>query len=165
MPTMSDAIGQRAADEYHRLLRDETALVEEMGERLFDRMRTAKLTFGGRVLCPFLRPSFIAPSDYADVRGVCRAILAAIAKVEAALGTGLWDRVDLTPAERDLVAIEAGYRVSSPTCRLDSFLTPSAYQFVELNAETPAGIGYAEALVEIFLELPRGAAADRDRRL
>jgi hypothetical protein len=52
------------------------------------------------------------------------------------------------------VAIDPGYATSSPTCRLDSFLTPSAYQFVELNAETPAGIAYAEALVEIFLELP-----------
>jgi hypothetical protein len=151
---MRDAIGQRAADDYHRLLRDETALVEEMEGRLFDRMRAARLTFGGRVLCPFVRPSFIAPTDYADVRAVCRQILAAIAKVEARLGTGLWDRVDLTPAERELVAIDPGYRSSSPTCRLDSFLTPSAYQFVELNAETPAGIGYAEALVEIFLELP-----------
>ena len=151
---MRDPIGQRAADDYHRLLRDETALVEEMEARLFDRMRAAKLTFGDRVLCPFLRPAFIAPADYADVKDVCRGILTAISKVEATLGTGLWDRVDLTPDERELVAIDPGYRVSSPTCRLDSFLTPSAYQFVELNAETPAGIGYAEALVDIFLELP-----------
>ena len=46
-----------------------------------------------------------------------------------------------------LVAIDPGYRRSSPTARLDSFLTSSAYQFVELNAETPAGIAYNEVLV------------------
>ena len=52
------------------------------------------------------------------------------------------------------VMIDPGYRRSSPTSRLDSFVTPSAYQFVELNAESPAGIAYAEVLMDIFLELP-----------
>lgn len=148
------AIGLQAADAYHQLLRDEKALVEEMEARFFEKMRGAKLTFGGRVLCPFLRPSFIAPADYEQIRSVCRGIVRAIEKVEARLGSELWDRVDLLPEERELVAIDPGYRRSSPTCRLDSFLTTSAYQFVELNAETPAGIGYAEELVDIFLGLP-----------
>src|SRR6185295_3361349 len=76
-----------------------------------------------------------------------------IEKVEARLGTELWRRVDLTEEERELVAIDPGYRRSSPTARLDSFLTAQAYQYVELNAETPAGIAYNEVLVEIFLEL------------
>jgi hypothetical protein len=52
------------------------------------------------------------------------------------------------------VAIDPGYRRASALARLDSFLTPSAYQFVELNAETPAGGAYAEALADVFLELP-----------
>jgi len=147
-------IGLEAADAYHQLLRDEKALVQEMEARFFDKMRGAKLTFGGRVLCPFLRPSFIAPADYEQIRSVCRGIVRAIEKVEARLGSELWDLVDLLPEERELVAIDPGYRRSSPTCRLDSFLTKSAYQFVELNAETPAGIGYAEELVDIFLGLP-----------
>src|ERR1044071_4761195 len=37
---------------------------------------------------------------------------------------------------------------------LDSFLTPSRYQFVELNAECPAGIAYADVAAEIFMDLP-----------
>jgi hypothetical protein len=149
-----DAITKRAADDYHRLLRDEAGLREELEARFFERMREAKLTFGGRVLCPFPRPNFVAPSDYEEIRGVCRAIFRAIESVEAKLGPDLWDRVDVTPEERELVAIDPGYRRSSPTSRLDSFLTPSSYQFVELNAESPAGIAYNEVLVEIFLELP-----------
>jgi hypothetical protein len=149
-----DPISGRAADTYHQLLRDEKALVEEMEARFFEKMRAAKLMFGGRVLCPFLRPSFIAPSDYVQIRGVCHGILQAIGKVEASLGRGLWDRVGLLPEERELASIDPGYRSSSPTCRLDSFITKSAYQFVELNAETPAGIAYAEELVDIFLGLP-----------
>jgi hypothetical protein len=149
-----DAHTQRAADDYHQLLRDDKELVQELEERFFERMRAAKLTFGGRVLCPFVRPHFVSPAAYEEIRSVCRGIFRAIEKAEQALGTELWDRVDLTPEERELVAIDPGYRRSSPTSRLDSFLTTSTYQFVELNAESPAGIAYNEVLVELFLELP-----------
>jgi hypothetical protein len=96
----------------------------------------------------------VAPEAYEEIRAVCRGIFRAIEKVEDRLGTELWSRVDLTPEERELVAIDPGYRRSSPTSRLDSFLTTSSYQFVELNAESPAGIGYFEELCRVFLDLP-----------
>jgi hypothetical protein len=149
-----DPVTERAIHDYEKLLKDEKALAQELQDRFFERMRHARLTFGGRVLCPFLRPQFVSPELYEQVRGVCRGIFRAIEKVEAVLGPELWDRVDLTPAERELVAIDPGYKRSSPTSRLDSFVTPGAYQFVELNAESPAGIAYAEVLMDIFLELP-----------
>jgi len=144
----------RAVQDYDRLLEEEKELVADMEERLFERMRQAKLTFGGRVLCPFLRPNFVSPEVYEEVRGVCRGIVGAVETAAERLGPELWDRVDLTPEERELMAIEPGYRRASPTSRLDAFLTTSAYQFVELNAESPAGIGYAEALTDLFLDLP-----------
>jgi hypothetical protein len=149
-----DEIAGRARDDYHRMLRDDAALAAELEERFLERMRAARLTFGGRVLCPFPRPNFVSPAVYEQIRGVCRGIFAAIERVEAKLGPELWDRVDVTPEERALVAIDPGYKRSSPTSRLDSFVTTSAYQFVELNAESPAGIAYAEVLEEIFLEVP-----------
>jgi hypothetical protein len=149
-----DPITREAREAYDRLLRDEQGLLQEIEERFFERMREAKLTFGGRVLCPFLRPNFVSPGAYDQIRDVCRGIFKAIEKVEATLGRELWDRVDVTPEERELVALDPGYRRSSPTSRLDSFLTTSKYQFVELNAESPAGIAYNEVLVDIFLELP-----------
>jgi hypothetical protein len=149
-----DDVVRRAADDYHALLRDEAALRDELEDTFFARMQKANLTFGGRTLCPFPRPNFVSPAVYRQIQGVCRGIFRAIEKVEATLGTGLWDRVDVTPEERELVAIPSGYRRSSPTSRLDSFLTTDAYRFVELNAETPAGIAYNEVLVDVFLELP-----------
>jgi uncharacterized circularly permuted ATP-grasp superfamily protein len=149
-----DSLVERAVHDYHALLHDDKALAEELEQRFFERMHHARLTFGGRVLCPFPRPNFISPDVYEQVRGVCRRIFQAIEKLESRLGTDLWDMVDLTPEERELVAINPGYSRSSPTSRLDAFLTPSAYQFVELNAESPAGIAYNEVLAEIFLELP-----------
>lgn len=149
-----DTIIGRAIDEYHALLRDESALGQELQQSFVERMHAAKLTFGGRTLCPYLRPHFVSPAAYEEIRGVCRGIFRAIEKVEDRLGEELWERVDLTPEERELVAIDPGYRRSSPTSRLDSFLTTSSYQFVELNAESPAGIAYFEELAQVFLGLP-----------
>lgn len=154
LDALMDPIVARAVDDYGALVRDEKALVEEQSERFFTRMREEKLTFGGRLFCPFLRPNFVSPDVYAQIRSVCRAIFAAIEKVETRLGEGLWDLVDLTEEERSLARIDPGYGRSSPTSRIDSFLTPSSYQFVELNAESPAGIAYNECLAELFLELP-----------
>ncbi len=149
-----DELIARAVDHYHALLRDEKELREDLEARFLERMRAADLTFGGRVLCPFPRPNLVSPAVYDQIRGVCRRIFRAIEKVEARLGSELWTRVGVTDEERELVAIDPGYRRSSPSARLDSFLTTAKYQFVELNAETPAGIAYAEVLTEIFLELP-----------
>jgi hypothetical protein len=149
-----DEAGERAALDYDALLRDETELRQELVAGFAERMTRANLTFGGRLLCPFPRPNFVSPAVYEQIRSVCRGIFQAVEKVERALGPALWDRVDLQPEERELVAIDAGFARSSPMSRLDSFLTTSKYQFVELNAETPAGAAYSETLAEVFLEIP-----------
>lgn len=160
-----DPLSQRAVDDYHALLRDEAGLAQELEERFLDRMREARLTFGGRVLCPFPRPNLVSPADYRDVREVCRGIFGAIEAVERALGEELWDRVGLSPEERSLVALDPGYSRSSPLSRLDAFLTPGSYQFVELNAETPAGTAYDAVLTDVFLELPVMQAFQRRWRV
>ena len=150
----TDPVSARAIAEYHALLRDDRALAQELEERFFGRMRERQLTFGGRWLCSFPRPNLVSTPVYDQIRGVCREIFRAIEKVEKALGPELWDRVDLLPAERELAAWDPGYSRPSPLARLDSFVTPSSYQYVELNAETPAGGAYADTLSEVFLEMP-----------
>ncbi len=81
-----DPITDRAVEDYHRLVRDERALVEEMVASWAERMQAAKLTFGGRLLCPYLRPHFISPAEHERVRVVCRGIFRAIEKAEDRLG-------------------------------------------------------------------------------
>jgi hypothetical protein len=151
---MNDRVSERAVAEYHALLRDDRALAEELEERFFARMRERRLTFGGRWLCSFPRPNLVSTHVYEQIRDVCRGIFRAVEKVEQTLGPELWDRVDLLPAERELAGWDPGYSRPSPLARLDSFVTPSSYRYVELNAETPAGGSYADALAEVFLEMP-----------
>jgi hypothetical protein len=140
---------------YHQLLEDQ-ALAEASRVMLDEGFEQAKLIFGGRRLCPYLRPHFVAEEDYARVRRVCETVWGAIQQVKDAAveDPALFDELGLTDIERELVQIDPGYREVSPTARLDSFLTDEAYSFVELNGESPAGIAYADAAFEIFSALP-----------
>src|SRR6185436_4445162 len=130
MPSLSAS----AVDLYTRLLRDEKALAQEIEEHLESRLRKGNATFGGRVLCPFAMPQFVSREDYDHVRSTARGIYGATLKAWKALGAKLHDLVGLTEAERELTALDPGIASPSPLSRLDSFLTPTSYRFVELNA-------------------------------
>ena len=140
---------------YHKLLEDRE-LADTSLAVLDEGLERSKLIFGGRRLSPYLRPHFVKEEDFARIVRVCETVWNAIEKVkeEAVRNNQLLDELGLTPIERELVAIDPGYRAVSPTARLDSFLTDEAYSFVELNGESPAGIAYADAAFEIFESLP-----------
>jgi hypothetical protein len=145
----------QAARHYHDLLAD-ADLASASRAILDDGLERARLIFGGRRLSPYLRPHFVSEDDFLRVRRVCETVWAAIQKVKdaAIVDESVIDDLGLTEIERELISIDPGYRAVSPTARLDSFLTESAYSFVELNGESPAGIAYADAAYDIFSALP-----------
>ena len=146
---------QKAVSLYHDLLA-EGDLAEASRTMLDESLERAKLIFGGRRLSPYLRPHFVTEQDWARIVKVCETVWSAIQKVKDAAveDDALVDELGLTEIERELVKIDPGYAAVSPTSRLDSFLTDSAYSFVELNGESPAGIAYADAAFDIFSALP-----------
>ena len=144
-----------AVSRYHELLRDES-LAESSRVMLDEGLEKAKLIFGGRRLSPYLRPHFVTEDDFARITTVCETVWSAIQKVKdaAIADDSIIQDLGITETERDLISIDPGYREVSPTARLDSFLTDSAYSFVELNGESPAGIAYVDAAYDIFSALP-----------
>jgi len=144
-----------AVARYHDLLADKD-LAEASRALLDEGLENAKLIFGGRRLSPYLRPHFVSEDDFARICRICETVWSAIQKVKdaAVADPNIVDDLGLTEIERELVAIDPGYGAVSPTARLDSFLTQSAYSFVELNGESPAGIAYADAAYDIFSSLP-----------
>jgi hypothetical protein len=160
---------KEAVAHYHDLLADADLAASSL-EHLDQGLERAKLIFGGRRLSPYLRPHFVTEKDFARVVQVCETVWSAIEKVKdaAVADEAVLDHLGLTEIERELVKIDPGYRFVSPTARLDSFLTESAYSFVELNGESPAGIAYGDAAFEIFESLPvmkRFAETYKVRRL
>src|SRR5437867_661327 len=156
-----------AVARYHDLLADHR-LAEDSVAVLDEGLEHAKLIFGGRRLSPYLRPHFVSETDFARITSVCETVWSAIQKVKdaAIVDSTIVTDLGLTAIERDLVAIDPGYAAVSPTSRLDSFLTKTAYSFVELNGESPAGIAYADAAYDIFSSLPvmKSFAADYNVR-
>jgi uncharacterized circularly permuted ATP-grasp superfamily protein len=143
-------------DAWHSLLRPDVELIPAFCAELAAQMRAKRLTFGDRVHCPFLRPFFITEPDEARVRPVAETIAVLGERVvEAALAScELLAQVGLSVEEERLARIEPGYKTASTASRLDSFLLPDSLQFAEYNAESPAGLGYAETLAEVFRGLP-----------
>ena len=125
-------------------------------EDLFERMRQAKLIFGERVHCPFLRPFFLSPEDEARVRTVAERIAELAERVVTAAlhDQHVFAQLHLSEEEERLARIHVGYGPASTASRLDAFLLPDSLKFAEYNGESPAGAGYAETLAEIFNELP-----------
>ena len=149
------AMFPEAVKRYHDLLANQE-LAEASRALLDEGLEKAKLIFGGRRLSPYLRPHFVSETDFARICQICETVWSAIQKVKdaAVADPRVVDDLGLTEIERDLVSIDPGYMAVSPTSRLDSFLTESAYSFVELNGESPAGIAYADAAYDIFSSLP-----------
>ncbi len=143
-------------DDWHELLKATLLRLPALPEDFFKRLRKARLTFGDRVHCPFLRPFFLSPEDETRVRTVAETIAELGERVVTAAldDRHLFAQLHLRDEEERLARIPAGYGPASTASRLDAFLLPDSLKFAEYNAESPAGAGYAETLAEIFRELP-----------
>lgn len=140
---------------YHELL-GEHDIATASRQALDEGLERTKLIFGGRPLTPFLRPHFVMAGDWGRAVGICETVWSALQKVKdaAVLDEEILDELGVFGFERELVRIDPGYRRVSPSARLDSFLTPESYSFVELNGECPAGVAYSDSASDIFETLP-----------
>ncbi|NWG20954.1 MAG: hypothetical protein HXY39_11620 [Chloroflexi bacterium] len=110
-----------------------------------------------RLICTVLRPRLITPVQYDTLLHAATLVGRAIRAVgTAALSDPtLLAPYRLTPAERELLAIDPGYQGTAMVGRLDGFLAPDGTWcwFVESNLESPAGIAYDEGIAEIFAQM------------
>jgi uncharacterized circularly permuted ATP-grasp superfamily protein len=144
------------ADAWQALLGSTGALGPEYCAALADRMKAAKLTFGDRIHCPFLRPFLLDARDEARIR-VAAETLAALGErvVRSALdSSAILAQLGVSDAEARLIRIDPGYDRASTASRVDAFLLPRSLHFAEYNAESPAGPGYTQRLCEVFDSLP-----------
>lgn len=144
-----------AIDQWHTLLRFDVERSAEFCDAFAERMRAARLSFGARVLCPFLRPLFVDDEQLTLARSVSEAIARMGERVAAAAAAepSILDAVALSEAERRLARVDPRSRVASTASRLDAFILPGSMQCAEYNAESPAGPGYTQTLTVQFEQL------------
>jgi uncharacterized circularly permuted ATP-grasp superfamily protein len=137
-----------------RILTD-PELNESAFTRLIARQRELGLVFGDRPTCPFLRPHIITRSQYDEVAHAAQVIALAIQTlVERALTDHeLFAVFGLTEREEEMARIDPRYSQLCVTSRLDAYLSDDGFQFLEYNAESPAGVGDQMQLEKVLFEL------------
>lgn len=141
--------------DYHRLLEDPD-LAARSAVALAAGQRERRLVFGERPLCVSLRPSLVPRATYDAIGRAARTLYGALQRVERALleEEDLRRELDLDPEEERLALADPGFAASSPSSRLDGFLSEGVIRFVEYNAESPAGMAYSDELAAVFDGLP-----------
>lgn len=147
---------QPAIDHYHDLIKRDLGEADAQLQWFVDEQKSRKLLFGDRPLTYSLRPAFLAESTYTHIQDTVYLLRQAILKIAGAHFNNIHalDELGLTPEEIELVAIPTNVIRLSATARLDAFLTPDSFKFVELNAESPAGVGYMHNLAALYREMP-----------
>lgn len=131
----------------------------DLTQLLFDELIAAQrelgLVFGERPTCPFLRPHIITRSKYDQVSRAASTIAAAVERmVEYALiDDELLSVLGPTEREAKMARIDPGYSRLCVSSRLDAYLSDSGFQFLEYNAETPAGVGDQMQLEKVLFHL------------
>ncbi len=156
MSSASPKFTGNAAEYWDALLRPALENDRAFADNFLMELRDAKLTFGDRVHCPFLRPFFLSPQVEDRVRPVAETIaeLGERVALAALANEKLFAQFHLRPEEARLARLPGGNGRVSTASRLDAFLLPESLKFAEYNGESPAGSGYSETLGEIFRELP-----------
>jgi len=141
---------------YNKLLESGPFRDLAWADALHQKMEGAKLSAGGRLICPFLRPNFISRRQYEGLVKTAESLIGAIDRMEQmVLGSpALLARLELLPAEKMLAAIDPGYQALEVAARLDTHLNNGSLHFVQYNADSPTGAGYADALAEMFYDIP-----------
>src|SRR5512133_774298 len=151
MSQLDDAVAR-----YNKSL--ETGPLKDLtwAEALHERMESSRLSAGGRLICPFLRPNFISRRQYDSLVKTGEALICAIDRMEQmVLATpSLLARLELLPAEKMLAAIDPGYQALEVAARLDTHMNDGRVRFVQYNADSPTGAGYADALADLFYDAP-----------
>lgn len=150
-------MGDAAIDFYNEIVAaTPDATLREISDGFIADLRANKACYGERPLSTFLRPKFITPAQLDTLDAVCKTLRECVIKIKDAIAAqpNFIDQVGLSEGERRLCEIDPGFTRLSITARWDSFMTEDSLKFVELNAESPAGIAYSDVMSDIYLGLP-----------
>src|SRR5260221_6776739 len=140
---------------YHAAL-EAPGVVDASTFVLAEGQREARAVFGERPLCVSLRPNLVTRRDLAAYTTASETLYAALGRLERTLlrDDELRRELDLDPEEERLAIADPGFRASSPSSRLDGFVSDGVIRYVEYNAESPAGLALKNRPVAVFFPKP-----------
>lgn len=138
-----------------RILND-PAIDSDLLAHLLAQQRELGLLHGDRPTCPFLRPHILYRSQYDAIARASQTIAEAFETLvdHALTNEELLRELGLTELEERMARVDPGYSRLCVTSRLDAYISATGFQFLEYNAESPAGIGDQVQLETVLFEIP-----------
>ncbi|WP_437680099.1 hypothetical protein [Sorangium sp. So ce131] len=117
------------------------------------------LVHGARPLCRHLRPYLISERDYAAVARAAELITAAVERVarRALADPAMAEELGMSREELAAAAMDPGDGPFLTVGRLDMLVTEGGFHFIELNADSPAGITDQLLIEQTLMALPHVA--------
>jgi uncharacterized circularly permuted ATP-grasp superfamily protein len=145
-----------AINDFNAIIESDFAEADRQIDMLHELQVERKVTFGGRPLAHSLRPVFLTEEAYAEVQDTVYLLRQAILNIAEHHFNrrSVLNELGLEEWEVELAAIQTNVRRLAATARMDAFMTRDSFRFVEVNAESPAGLAYVHHLGSIYRELP-----------
>lgn len=153
---MKPSPARALADEIDSQLSAPGAMTGERFRRFLEKQRELGLVHGSRPLCRHLRPYVLEASTYRRILRAAELVSAALERVaeRARSSETLANLLGLSAAERQIEAVDPGYPALVTVGRLDMLVTAEGFRFIELNADSPAGLTDQLLVNEALLGLP-----------
>ncbi len=140
---------------YERFMKENSSSMLRAIEKFESIIHKSDFKFGRFTIPTFMKPHFLTREQERLLENVCDALVRMVDRV-----VNLYDQdvsirkmFQLSQDAEDLVRIYPGYSQSAQLARLDSFLEGEAVKFLELNCDSPAGMGYADCAEDILFGL------------
>ncbi|OGW77452.1 MAG: hypothetical protein A3J52_01295 [Omnitrophica bacterium RIFCSPHIGHO2_02_FULL_49_9] len=111
--------------------------------------------FGRFTIPTFMKPHFVTTQQARMLQTACDTLAQMIDRVVNLYfhDPVIRDVFSLSPEAEELVRIDPGYARSAVISRLDCFLDGESLKFMEFNCDSPAGMGYADCVENILLQV------------
>ena len=151
MPPPGDVVTR-----YHRILEQNGFDKSGWAEELQQRMRQHRLTDSGRLLSPVLRPFFVTQKQLDSLTKVASQLSAILDKLAVMILSqpALLNRLVMLPAEKSLFTVDPGYQPFSVAGSFDASMSGTGCLISGIDASVSLGLGYANGLADLFLDLP-----------
>ena len=136
------------------LLSNEKKMVEAI-RRFEDKLHHSYVKYGRFTIPTFFKPHFITAKQARLIHSICDSLARMVDRIAHLYlrESGLKDCFSLLPEAEELVRIDPGYSRVVALSRFDCTLEGESIKFMELNCDSPAGMGYSDTLEQLLFEV------------
>ena len=136
------------------VLSNEKAIVDAI-HRFEEKLHHSFVKFGRFTIPTFFKPHFITAKQARLIHTVSDHLARMVDRIADLYlhdDPVLKDSFSLNPEAEELVRIDPGYARVIALARFDCTLEGESVKFMELNCDSPAGMGYTDTLEQLFFE-------------